>query len=95
MTGAHSLGAPRGIKRSRPSRAGRLQFRMLAAQYARRDTFENSARGLRGRVQLLRAALRFARGRGTVPPLQPAFREVPFAAVEAPFGGISPKPTRF
>jgi lysine-N-methylase len=71
-----------------PSRAGRLQFRMLAAQYSRVDTFEKAARGLRGRVRLLRAALRFARGRSNVPPLHPGFREVPFAQLEVPFGGI-------
>jgi len=71
-----------------PSRAGRLQFRMLAAQYARLDTFEKSARGLAGRVRLLRIALRFARGRGLVPPMQPGFRQVPFEQLEIPFGGI-------
>ena len=71
-----------------PSRAGRLQFRMLAAQYARRDTFEQASRGWRGRVALLRAALRFARGTGTVPPLQAEFREVPFASLEVPMGGL-------
>ena len=72
-----------------PSRAGRLQFRLLAAQYSRVDTFEKSARGLGGRVRLLRAALRFARGRGNVPPLHPGFREVPFERLEAPFGPIT------
>jgi len=71
-----------------PSRAGRLQFRMLAAQYSRVDTFEKAARGLRGRVRLLRAALRFARGQGNAFPLHPGFREVPFEQLEVPFGGI-------
>jgi lysine-N-methylase len=72
-----------------PSRAGRLQFRMLAAHYARRDTFEDAARGWRGRVRLLKAALTFAHGGGSAMPLQPGFREVPFAALEQPFGGVS------
>lgn len=73
----------------RPSRAGRLQFRMLAAQYGRVDTFEKAARGLRGRVRLLRAALRFTRGRGNTFPLHPGFRAVPFDQLETPFGGLS------
>ncbi len=72
----------------RPSRAGRLQFRMLAAQYARLDTFEKSARGPRARVRLLKAALRFARGRGNIPALHPDLREIPFEQLEEPFGGI-------
>jgi lysine-N-methylase len=72
-----------------PSRVGRLQFRMLAATYSRVDTFEKSARGLGARVRLLRAALRFARGRGKVPPLHPGFEPVHFDRLEAPFGGLS------
>jgi lysine-N-methylase len=71
-----------------PSRAGRLQFRMLAAQYSRVDTFEKAARGLRGRIRLFRAAMRFARGQGNAFPLHPGFREVPFERLDRPFGGI-------
>jgi lysine-N-methylase len=73
------------------SRAGRLQFRMLAAHYARRDTFADVARGWRGRLHLLKAALTFARGSGNAVPLQPGFREIPFALLEEPFGGPSPE----
>jgi len=82
---------PGAEKTEPPSRAGRLQFRMLAAHYARRDTFADAARGWRGRLQLFKAALTFARGSGTATPLQPAFREVAFAALEEPFGGLSPE----
>jgi lysine-N-methylase len=77
--------------RREPSRAGRLQFRMLAAQYSRIDTFEKRARSLRGRMRLLRAALRFARGQGNVPPLHPGFHEVPFSRLETSFGGLTPE----
>ncbi|MEX2287310.1 MAG: YkgJ family cysteine cluster protein [Planctomycetaceae bacterium] len=72
-----------------PSRSGKLQFRLLAAQYARKDTFVSLESGLAGRWRLLRSAIRFARGTGNVPPLQEVFSSVPFSALEAPFGGIS------
>ena len=39
---------------------------------------------------MLRASLKFARGKGTAPALQDAFREVPFAAVERVTGTLSP-----
>ena len=73
---------------ARPSRGGRLQFRVLTAQYARKDTFADRRFGWKGRWKLLRAYIRFVRGTGTVPPLQDVFREVPFADLERPFGGL-------
>ena len=71
-----------------PSRAGRLYFRMHAAQYARKDTVADLGAGWRNRARLLKAALGFARGRGDIPPLQTGFRAVPFATLENPFGGV-------
>ena len=65
-----------------PSRTGRLHFRMLIAQYARKDTATEVAAGWKGRWRLFKSALRFAKGKGNIPVLQPAFREVPFEAVE-------------
>jgi lysine-N-methylase len=56
---------------------------MLAAQYARRDTARDLGSGLGGRWRLLKSAMRFARGRGTVPVLHEGFRPVPFDALEA------------
>jgi lysine-N-methylase len=69
-----------------PSRAGRLQFRMLCAQYARRDTAGERHGLWRMRWRLLKMALRFAQGSGNVPAVQEAFAEVPFADLERPFG---------
>lgn len=69
-----------------PTRAGRGPFRMLAAQYARKDTLLSTEAGWRGRWRLLRAAVRFARGTGQVPVLQDGFRPVRFEQLEAPFG---------
>ncbi|MBI3866749.1 MAG: YkgJ family cysteine cluster protein [Planctomycetia bacterium] len=74
-----------------PGRVGRMQFRLLCAQYARRDTFAEQNAGWRNRWTLFRAALRFTRGTGNVPALQPAFTEVPFADLEQPFGPLTPE----
>ncbi len=64
----------------------RMQFRLLTAQYARKDTAADLSSGWRGRWKLFCAATKFARGTGNIPPLQPIFREVPFEALEQPFG---------
>jgi lysine-N-methylase len=63
-------------------------FRLIVAQCARKDLSPHLRSGLRGRWGLLQAALRFARGRGVVPQLQPLFGNVPFSAVEQSFGVI-------
>lgn len=70
---------------ARPSAAGRVQFRLLAGHYARSDTYA-SERGAKARWQLLQNQLRLTRGRGNLPPVQACFREVPFDALEQPFG---------
>ena len=69
-----------------PVPMARMQFRLLTAQYARKDTAADLSSGWRGRWRLFRAATKFARGTGNVPPLQSVFREVPFEALEQPFG---------
>jgi lysine-N-methylase len=75
---------------SEPSPVGRMQFRMLCAQFARRDTLADQEAGWRNRWRLFRAILRFTRGSGLVPPLQPEFVPVPFADLEKPFGLLPP-----
>lgn len=70
-----------------PSAAGRVQFRQLAGLYVRKDTFA-ADRGLRGRLTLLRNILRLTRGNGLLPALRDPFREVPFDALEQPFGEL-------
>jgi lysine-N-methylase len=74
-----------------PSRAAKLVFRQHVANYARRDTQGANTGGLRNRWRLLRAAMKFASGRGNVPPLQSVFAEVPFAKLEEPFGPLPPE----
>ncbi len=69
-----------------PSRAARLQFRMLCAQYARRDTAGDRTSRWQTHWRLFRMALRFARGKGLIPAVQEVFSEVPFAELERAFG---------
>ncbi|MDB5392278.1 MAG: Flagellin N-methylase [Planctomycetaceae bacterium] len=71
-----------------PSSIGRMHFRLLAGQYARKDTSVEARAGWKGRVKLLRAAWKLFRGTGTVPQLQSRFQEVPFARLEEPFGEL-------
>jgi len=73
---------------SEPSRVGRLYFRTVVAQYARKDTVADLSSGLLGRWRLLRAILRFTKGAGDIPSLQTGLKEVPFTSLEPPFGGI-------
>lgn len=73
-----------------PTKVGRLYFRLLVAQYARKDTAASVAEGWLGRWHLLRAVWRFSRGQGNIPPLQGLFHSVPFSALEPPFGPLSP-----
>ena len=74
-----------------PTPLGRLYFRLLVAQYARRDTAADLQAGWFGRWRLLRAIWKFSRGKGDAPPLQSVFRPVPFATLEAPFGSLTPE----
>jgi lysine-N-methylase len=71
-----------------PTWVGRVLFRQLLAVYARKD--RGNARGnvTRSRFALMRAAWRFARGRGRVPRLNGLLPETTFEAVEAPAGAL-------
>jgi lysine-N-methylase len=71
-----------------PSSIGRMHFRLLAGQYARKDTSVEARAGMRGRMRLLRSAWKLFRGKGLVPQLQSQFQEVPFATLEEPFGSL-------
>ena len=72
-----------------PSRVGRLLFRVLCVQYARNDPLSNWKTGWRGRVRLMRVGLKFAAGRGTIPPMQHMTSPVPFDRLEQSFGGLT------
>jgi lysine-N-methylase len=72
-----------------PTSSAFAMFRMLVCQYARRDTFKEVEAGLKYRLKMFVAAIRFSRGNGRVPPLQERFKPVPFEAIEKPFGPLT------
>lgn len=69
-----------------PNSLARMHFRLLAGQYARKDTSVEIRQGWAGRIRMLRAAWRLFRGTGNVPPLQSNLAVVSFMALEQPFG---------
>ena len=69
-----------------PSRTGRVMFRLLVGQYARKDTLRDLDSGVANRLKLFVAALKFARGRGPIPILQDGFGGATFDQLEQPFG---------
>ena len=73
---------------AQPAGVMQMQFRLLVAHYARKDTVADLDAGLAGRWRLFRAATKFASGRGNAAPLQDCFKEVPFDAMEQPFGEL-------
>lgn len=73
---------------SQPAGVMLMQFRLLVAHYARKDTVADLSAGIAGRWRLFRAATKFASGRGNATPLQDCFREVPFEAMEQSFGEL-------
>jgi lysine-N-methylase len=74
----------------RPGWVGRLLFRQAVALYTRKDHGPNRGEAQKGRLGLLAAALRFARGRGRVPRLHRAMPETTFARVETARGPLPP-----
>jgi lysine-N-methylase len=89
----------------KPSRMGRLIFRLIVAQLLRHDTAQTVSAGLRARAGLFRTGVKFTLGKGTVPQLpEPpsvvtAFRDgkapnqqrISFADLERPFEGRTPE----
>lgn len=72
-----------------PGWVGRTVFRQVVALYSRKDKGQNAggmaSRGAFGRV---RAAWRFARGTGTIPPIHGLLPETTFATAESPAGPL-------
>lgn len=69
--------------RSEPSSLAKTQFRLMVAQYATRDT--TAAGGLGYRLGKMLSGLRFTRGHGLTPVMQPGLQPVLFADLEKSF----------
>lgn len=71
-----------------PGWIGRILFRQAAALYGRRDTGPRAGVSARGRLALLGAAWRFARGVGPVPRVHGLMPETTFEKLELPAGPL-------
>lgn len=72
-----------------PGWIGRILFRQAVALFTRKDHGPNRGLAARGRIALMGAALRFARGSGPIPRMHAVLPETTFEAVEMPRGPLS------
>lgn len=77
-------------ERRPPSRAGSVLFRQTAIEFARLHPRFIVRPSWRARWNLLTAALRVVRGRGELPPMEPAFPSARFDQLEEPLGALPP-----
>jgi lysine-N-methylase len=73
-----------------PSAVGRVIFRLIASLYTRKGHGPNRGVAAQGRLALMRAALRFARGVGPVPRMHRLLPEITFDQGELPQGPLAP-----
>jgi lysine-N-methylase len=71
-----------------PRWTGRILFRQALAVFTRKDGGPKRGQATLGRLRLLKAAWRFAAGRGAVPRLHAWVPEMNFAAAEIPVGPL-------
>ncbi len=90
LTSAAEADTPTNVATVRePTWVGRILFRQAVALLMRKDHGPNRGLARKGRLALLHAAWRFARGRGPVPPLHKVIANVSFEEVEARQGPLS------
>lgn len=65
-----------------PSAMGQTQFRLLAGQYARKDTAATIDTTFAGRWKQFQNAIQLANSRGTLPALSEELKEIPLSALE-------------
>lgn len=91
MTGAATEEVPSPTEAiSPPTWVGRMLFRPILALYARKDHGPEAGVAKRGRLTRIRAAWKFARGKGTIPKLHAKIADLTFADVEKPSGKLGP-----
>lgn len=71
-----------------PSRLAKMQFRLMAGRYSRKDTFASMDKSWKGRVKLLSAAMSLCFGSGEIPELLPGRKGHRFAELEGEFGDL-------
>ena len=74
-----------------PGWIGRILFRQAAALFTRKDHGPNRGLAARGRLALMGAAYRFARGKGPIPRMHRGLPETTFEEVEVPRGPLPPE----
>jgi lysine-N-methylase len=74
-----------------PTSIGRVLFRQMLALYVRKDSGKHAGIAKKGRLALLKAALQFARGSGTVPQVHSLLPDTTFEKLEEPIGGLPPE----
>jgi lysine-N-methylase len=74
-----------------PGWVGRVLFRQIVALFARKDQGPHRGLASQGRMALLRAAWRFAQGRGPVPRVNAYLPETTFEQIETQTGRLSPE----
>lgn len=74
-----------------PGWVGRVLFRQALATLGRKDQGPNRGISAQGRLALMQAALRFARGQGAVPKVHARLPDVTFEQVEEPAGPLPPE----
>lgn len=74
---------------AQPDWIGRILFRQAAALYGRRDTGPRAGVSSEGRIALLKAAIRFARGTGPVPRVHGLMPDTTFEKLEKPAAPMS------
>lgn len=77
-----------GTALEEPSRHAWLQFRLLLAQYGRKQTVRDLHRGIKARVKDLFQAIGMIRGGGKAPGLDEVLKEVSFSEICRPSGPL-------